>query len=175
MKWENVAMNTDLLFHQLEAGPDAVRLLVAGMTDEQARLRPDPKVWTVAEVLAHLCDEESEDFRRRLDMTWRSPVQAWPPMDGQGWTVPRKEDRRSVAELLEQFALERGRSLVWLRSLTAPDWQITHEGEPAVTTGNLLASWAAHDILHLRQLIELRYAWLRDEAAPCSVAYAGDW
>ena len=44
-----------------------------------------------------------------------------------------------------------------------------------LTAGDLLASWAAHDLLHLRQLNELRYAYLIQVAAPYSVRYAGDW
>jgi hypothetical protein len=168
-------MNVDLICQQLAAGPQTVRLLVTGMAEDDARLRPDLKAWTVAEVLAHLCDEEIEDFRARLDMTLRAPHQAWPRMDPEGWAVPRKDDGRSLAELLDQFALERDRSLVWLRSLAAPDWQLLHEGEPPVSAGDLLASWAAHDSLHCRQLVELRYAWLRGAVAPFAVAYAGDW
>ena len=168
-------MNADRILGQLQAGPDAVRLVVLGMTEEEARRRPDPKAWTVAEVLAHLCDEEREDFRVRLDLTMHSPAQVWPPMDGQGWTVPRKEDGRSLPDLLAHFAFERERSLAWLRGLADPGWHTVHEGDPAVTAGDLLVSWAAHDILHLRQLVELRYAWLHDVAAPFSSAYAGDW
>jgi hypothetical protein len=168
-------MNVDLICQQLAAGPQTVCLLVTGMTDNDARRRPDPKAWTVLEVLAHLCDEECEDFRLRLGMTLRSPAQVWPRLDEQGWTVPRKDDERSLATLLDQFALERERSLAWLRSLTAPSLQIAHEGDPPLSAGDLLASWAAHDALHYRQLVELRYAWLRDAAAPFAVAYAGDW
>ena len=39
----------------------------------------------------------------------------------------------------------------------------------------LLAAWLAHDCLHIRQLNEIRYAWLATMAAPYAVGYAGDW
>ena len=39
----------------------------------------------------------------------------------------------------------------------------------------MLAAWVAHDLLHLRQLVELHYAWTAQQLQPYSVAYAGDW
>jgi hypothetical protein len=39
----------------------------------------------------------------------------------------------------------------------------------------MLMAWVAHDLLHLRQLIELRYAYLQQQAQPYQIAYAGQW
>jgi len=39
----------------------------------------------------------------------------------------------------------------------------------------LAHAWLAHDILHLRQLVELRWHHLTSEAAPYDVQYAGPW
>ena len=44
-----------------------------------------------------------------------------------------------------------------------------------MTAGALLVSWQAHDCLHLRQLSELLYAHAALQAAPLSVAYAGEF
>jgi hypothetical protein len=41
--------------------------------------------------------------------------------------------------------------------------------------GDLLASWIAHDLLHLRQLAGLHFAWNARCLAPYSMAYAGNW
>jgi len=38
-----------------------------------------------------------------------------------------------------------------------------------------MAAWVAHDLLHLRQLVELHYAWTVAKAAPYSLQYAGEW
>jgi hypothetical protein len=39
----------------------------------------------------------------------------------------------------------------------------------------MLASWLAHDLLHLRQLIELRYQLTKSNSTPFNVDYAGKW
>ena len=41
--------------------------------------------------------------------------------------------------------------------------------------GDLLASWAAHDTHHQRQIVRLRYHRLEQLAEPYSLAYAGEW
>lgn len=44
-----------------------------------------------------------------------------------------------------------------------------------LSAGDVMASWAADDLLHLRQLIELHYAHVLQQAKPYDVQYAGDW
>jgi len=41
--------------------------------------------------------------------------------------------------------------------------------------GDMLASWVAHDGLHIRQLVELRRARTETLANPYFIGYAGDW
>jgi len=33
----------------------------------------------------------------------------------------------------------------------------------------------AHDVLHMRQLVELKYAYMAQAMEPYKVKYAGDW
>jgi len=75
--------------------------------------------------------------------------------------------------------------LGWLRSLAAPDWQAGYELPwGRLNPGDLLACWAAHDLLppyggdealHLCLLVELRYTWLAQAARPFDPRYAGEW
>jgi len=39
----------------------------------------------------------------------------------------------------------------------------------------LFVAWVAHDLLHLRQLVELKWAYGQTQYAPYSAGYAGDW
>jgi hypothetical protein len=39
----------------------------------------------------------------------------------------------------------------------------------------LLASWAAHDALHLRQIARRLHGLAARDAGPYGVAYAGEW
>jgi len=74
------------------------------------------------------------------------------------------------------FSTERDKSLAWLRGLENQDWdqEITFP-RGSLKAGDLLVSWQAHDLLHLRQLVELRYALTTQTLPPYSVEYAGEW
>ncbi len=77
---------------------------------------------------------------------------------------------------MELFLSERERSILWLGSLKEPNWDATIDFEwGSLSAGDLLSSWLAHDLLHLRQLIELRYALTLKGSIPYRVKYAGEW
>jgi hypothetical protein len=159
---------------QLEARAPVIAALVGQAPAEQARWKPSPLAWSILEVTNHLADEEVEDFRARLDLTLRHPGEPVPPIAPQRWVMERAYNDRDPGESLARFLAERQRSLDWLRSLAAPDWS-SPSARPELRAGDLLAAWVAHDLLHLRQLIELHYAWLAERAAPSAVDYAGPW
>jgi len=154
----------------------AIEALVSGLGNSQTRWRPDPDSWSVLEVVNHLWDEEREDFRLRIDYTLHQPGETWPPIDPAGWVTARRYNERDLAESLDGFLSARDDSLAWLRALHSPDWAATYQapwGE--ITAGDLLASWVAHDLLHLRQLVELRWSITTRELEPHGVIYAGEW
>jgi len=169
-------VNLDHLTTQLAYQAEAIRALVQGVSDDQARWKPSADDWSILEVIHHLYDEEVEDFRRHLDHILYHADQPWPRIDPGGWVTQRRYNQQDPAEMLAKFLAARQESLAWLRSLDAPDWHaaITMPWG-ALTAGDMLASWAAHDLLHLRQLVELHYAWTQRAVAPHSVEYAGEW
>lgn len=164
---------------QLETQAGAIAALARAFSDAEARARPTPEAWSALEVLCHLYDEEREDFRTRVDWTLHRPGEQVPPIDPQGWVTARDYTSKDPATMLAAFLAERARSLEWLRGLGAADWErpVTHPALAAhgVRAGDLMASWVAHDLLHLRQLLELRYGNLASSAAPYSLLYAGEW
>ncbi len=169
-------MQIDRAIELLKAHAGAVRGLAAGTPIEQARWKPAPESWSILEVVNHLYDEEREDFRQRLDHCLNHPDEAWPPIDPQGWVIQREYNSRDPEQSLRNFLEERQRSLVWLGALRAPDLEAVQTapfGE--IRTGDLLAAWVAHDLLHLRQLVELRWAYTLKAAEPFDVRYAGEW
>ena len=129
----------------------------------------------------HLADEEAEDFRRRLELTLARKGEAWPPIDPQGWVESRDYRTRALGPSLDRFAAERERSVRWLRVLGDADLDASH-AHPTLGTmraRDLLASWLAHDLIHIRQLTRLHYRWLERGAAaalgtpPTRLDYAG--
>lgn len=165
------------LLERLAGGPKLVQALVAGVEPEQAHWKPSPGAWSVVEVINHLYDEERDDFRRRLDLTLHHPEREWPPIDPEGWCVERRYNERDLGESLTSWLGEREASLAWLRGLKGPDWSRSHRhpriGE--LRAGDLLLSWATHDLLHARQLLKLHHAWIESGGKPYSSLYAGSW
>lgn len=156
---------------------ERITVLVSSVAPDQASWRPAPDSWSILEVINHLYDEEREDFRLRLDLTLHHPDRPLPPIDPEGWVSKRAYQQRDFQESLERFQFERQQSLKWLRSLHAPDWTrpCNHPHLSQLRAGDLLAAWAAHDLLHLRQLVELHYLFLAAHTTPYQVLYAGDW
>lgn len=165
-----------VIAQQLEQNAQTIRQIVQGVSDEQARWKPKAHEWSILEVINHFYDEEREDFRTRVDYVLHRPGEAAPNIDPVGWVTARAYNERELASSLENFLRERTQSIAWLRGLENPDWKkaLKHP-RFTISAGSLLASWLAHDFLHLRQLVELHYAWVKQQVAPFSVDYAGDW
>ena len=170
-------MNLTKAIAHLRENSEIIRLLVQEMVDETARHKPDAESWSVMEVINHLVDEEREDFREHLDQILHRPDEAWSQIDPQGWVTERAYNGRSLPDSLANFLRERQRSLDWLEELETPNWD-AFRATPwrnQITAGDMLASWVAHDILHIRQLVELKWATTLLDLQPYQVDYAGGW
>ena len=170
-------MDATALIQHLENNADVIRTFIHGTSQEQAIWRHAPESWSILEVMVHLLDEEREDFRVRLDHTLHKPGTDWPPINPAGWVSERAYAERDLEESLQAFLAEREKSVAWLRSLTSPSWESKHVHPKfgSMDAGTLMASWVAHDYLHLRQLLRLRFEHVKHLAGSYSVAYAGDW
>ncbi len=169
-------MNLDFMLQQLTDNAQRIRALVENLPAAQAHWRPDAETWSVMEVLNHLADEERLDFRVRIDYTLYRPGEAAPPIDPAGWVTQRAYNQRDLQPSLADFLAERQRSLAWLGSLQNPNWEASFQapwGE--MRAGDFLAGWIAHDLLHMRQLVELLWAYSVQQSQPYSVQYGGEW
>ena len=170
-------MQSSSLIDRLEANAATLRHILGSVSHEQAVWRPAVRTWSMLEVAAHLLDEEREDFPARLRLMLEAPGTAWPEIDPEGWVESRAYAGRDLEETVVEFGSERARSVTWLRSLSEVDWTRAYEHPQlgALRAGDLLAAWAAHDALHIRQLAGLEWAWCNRLAGIYSPAYAGDW
>lgn len=161
----------------LETNAPIIAALARAMPIARVGWQPAPGAWSVREVVNHFADEEREDFRTRLDYLLHRPGEIPPPINPEVWAVERAYGARDFDESLARFLHERAQSLAWLDALDAPDWSRTVRKPSGglLRAGDLLAAWVAHDLLHERQLIELRYRCHARDVAPYDVAYAGPW
>lgn len=169
-------LDLDFFTRQMVSHAEAIDRLARGISDEQARWKPDERSWSILEVINHLCDEEREDFRDRLDILLHRTGELFPKIDPESWVAGRRYNERNLGESLDGFARERQASILWIGELKDPKWDAVYE-QPKwrVTAADIFASWVAHDILHMRQLVRLRWLYTLDKLKPHKTDYAGSW
>ena len=178
-------MKYKTLYQELANSTEMIRSLLADVSQEEAQYKPSRSTWSILEVTCHLYDEEREDFREHLDFIISTSLNAslhrqgkdeWHSIAPFAWVKLRKYNQQNFKTIQRKFFNEREKSLAWLRSLKNTDWDITYQSQWGIMrAGDMLASWVAHDNLHVRQLTELRRARIERIAKPYYIQYAGDW
>lgn len=165
-----------VLFEQLTRHGEVLEAMLSGLPADQQRWKPEPAKWCALEVICHLHDEEREDFRARLRSTLEDPAAPWPKIDPAAWVAERKYIEQDFAAKLHGFVEERKRSVEWLRSMDNASWvhAYIHPKVGPVSCGLLLTNWVAHDLHHMRQLINLRYTYVKANTK-VPLDYAGTW
>ena len=170
------AMDVAALIASLDRTSSALAALLAGLPPAAAAWKTEPGAWSIVEIAGHLLDEERDDFRPRLQSTLADPRAPWPAIDPEGAVRERGHADADLGELLAAFLEERRASLAWLRGLDdGADWDAAYEHAElgTLTAGDLLTSWAAHDVLHLRQILARLYRLVEAAGAPHGTRYAG--
>ena len=168
-------MDAAALIARLARLPDALDALLAGLPLADWRWRPADGGWSILEVVGHLVAEEVDDFRARARLTVEDPGRDWPTFDPEKAVKEGRFQERDPAERLAELRREREKSLAWLRTVANASWDNVHAHPkyPAITGGDLLASWAAHDARHLQQIAKRLHGLAARDGAPHSVGYAG--
>jgi len=131
-----------------------INAVFQGADLELLRARPAEGKWSPLEILAHLRDEEIEDFRERA----RCAVEERKlekGIDPQGWVTERRYNEMDPGAVFLDFSEKRAESCRWLGTLSLDDLQKTVE-HPKLGTfraGDFVAAWRMHDLLHLRQFV----------------------
>ena len=170
-------MNEIMIIEQLAGNLPVFETLFGSPPAALIGWRPHPEKWSLVEIVNHLYDEEREDFRQFLKLVLEDPSRPWPSIAPRKWVSERRYADRDYDASLANFLTERRASVTWLNQLEHPDWQATHIHAKLgpMSAEKLLVNWLAHDYHHIRQANALKYEFLRQQAAPVSLAYAGDW
>lgn len=110
------------LFALLAAQPGELRALLQRVTDAQANLRPKPGEWSVKEVIGHLNDTERIFAYRALCIA-RGDITPLPGFEQDDYVRATDFNRRSLSDLLDEFASQRQANGLCFKPLTEAESQ----------------------------------------------------
>lgn len=153
----------------LERTPAVLRALLAGLPDEWSRATDGPGTWSAFDVVGHLIHGERTDWipRARHILT-RGESEPFAPFDREAMFDASRG--KTMEALLDEFAALRAENVAALRALALTpddlDRRGLHPDLGSVTLRQHLATWAAHDLGHLRQVAQTLGRQYRDAVGP---------
>jgi hypothetical protein len=153
----------------LERTPIIVRAMLQGISPFWTATVGDREKWQPFDVLGHLLHGEKTDWVPRAEIILTGTGdRRFVPFDRLAQF--EEADGRTLDELIDEFARLRGSSLDTVRSWELTDEQLlltgVHPEFGVVTLGQLLATWALHDLNHLRQIATVMAAKYDGDVGP---------
>ena len=136
-----------------ENAPEILAKLIEGVADEALRAKPGSGKWSVAEILAHLADDEivtSWRYRQMLE----NCGSALSGFDQDEWARMGSYASKDPRQSLQIFQLLRESNLQMLRRLTPEEWQRhgMHAERARISVQDLARHMAGHDMNHVDQV-----------------------
>lgn len=162
------------LVAQHAAFPRVVAALVQAVDDATMRAHETEGRWSPLEILAHLLDEEREDFRPRAQAA-AAGRRIETGIDPVGWVTQRAYNSKNPVQVCRDWVAERERSCTWLRQLDPAllESAIEHPQLGRMRCGDFVTAWRMHDLLHLRQLATALSVLTARQLAGWRLDYAG--
>lgn len=142
----------------LRRTPVVLRELLQELPEPWVAAAEGAGTWTPYDVVGHLIHGERTDWIPRVEhLLAHGEMVAFPAFDREAMFAASRG--RSLGELLDEFEALRRSSLEHLTALglTAADMARTgrHPELGVVTLGQHLATWVAHDLSHLGQVVRV--------------------
>jgi hypothetical protein len=157
--------NLDQAMPVLERTPRVLRALLAGLPEAWVRAHEGGETWSPFDVLGHLIHGERTDWIPRAQIILQhGAARTFESFDR--FAQFEASRGQSPGELLDTFEELRRENLERLRGLGLRAEDMARKGKHPelgeVTLGQLLATWAAHDLSHVAQVAEAMARQYRD-------------
>ncbi len=156
-------------YANLPLTPGVFDRLLRGLPDEVVRTNEGPDTWSPFDIVGHLNHGERKDWRERICIILEhGESKPFTPFDRLAQF--RESEGKSMSDLLDEFARLRAGNIDWLRGLDLSKADLarkgTHPSLGAVTLGNLIATWIAHDKVHIAQACRVMAKRYKEEIGP---------
>jgi len=153
----------------LRRTPASLDALLRDLPDLWTRGTEGPGTWSPYDIVGHLIHGEYTDWVPRARHIFEhGDSQPFSPFDRNAQFTESRG--KSLEQLLDEFVVARTQSLATLESLNITPADLDRSGlHPKlgpVTLGNLLATWAAHDLTHLHQISRVMALQYRGAVGP---------
>ena len=142
----------------LRRTPATLDALLRGLPDEWLGGNEGPNTWSPLDVLGHLIHGEEEDWiPRALIVLQHGESSAFEPFDRFAYLERESTKGKGPADLLDTFEALRTKNLATLDDMDLDNNDRlallgTHPEFGRVTLGQLIATWATHDLAHIVQI-----------------------
>jgi uncharacterized damage-inducible protein DinB len=153
----------------IERTPRVLYALLQGISNDWVYNNEGEKTWNVFDVVGHLIVCEKTDFIPRATIILsNSNNKTLAPLDMNAQFEWNKG--KALPDLLKEFEQLRKESIQSLRklNLTETDFQktATHPKLGRLTLRELLATWVAHDLNHISQIVRVMAKQYKYEMGP---------
>jgi FMN phosphatase YigB (HAD superfamily) len=126
---------------------------------------PGEKSWSLTEILCHLRDVEYEVNLPRLKLMIQEKSPFIPAVDSDKWAQDRGYNNQNGLEALSSFQECRLETLDILNKMGETDWgkNIRHSIFGSSDINEIVYIMAQHDILHVRQIADIKDSFLTTE------------
>jgi hypothetical protein len=167
--------NLDDSIALLSRTPAALNSLLRGLPDVWTLTNEGEGTWTVRDVVAHLIYADRTNWMPRArHILELGESQPFPPFRRTGHVA--ESEGKPIDTLLDELASVRADCLDALRTLRLTPEDLTRRGQhPALGSASLselLATWTAHDLTHLHQIVRIMANQYREAVGPW-VRYLG--
>ena len=149
--------------------PSTLNSMLRDMPEVWLVQNEGPETWSPQDVVGHLIHGEETDWipRARIILD-HGEARAFEPFDRVA--MFEKSKGKSIAELLDTFALLRRESLHELNEMKLTPTLLEKRGKHpelgVVTMKQLLAAWVVHDLGHVRQIVRVMAKQYREAVGP---------
>jgi hypothetical protein len=154
-------------FEILERTPETLSALLTGLSDDWILAGEGGDTFSPKDVVGHLIAGEETDWVARTEIILdHGADRPFTPFDRFSF----RNDDASLPEMLETFRTLRAQNLERIRSLGLDGAKLelegTHPELGRVRLRQLLATWAVHDLGHIRQIARVMAKQYADEVGP---------